>query len=495
MRIKRSQIRTITKAVIPPFLLTAFLWFTSENDISSLQLLLALMLLYIPWISYISWKRHGHEVLPLFAMLAFMYWLYYTVPFFWTDRFINDRGEQFGRELSDIAITSALWMALLGMCALWFGMKFGARIFKFRNFSGITLKPANMNYLRFVLVICCLLGFSERLPLTFGEGGRQIILLLITAVPTFAFIILLRNHIHHQATTTDKLLMLFFLVTRLITALSSGWLGSFASIIVITGVVYLAELKRIPRIMSLAALLFVLFFQTGKEDFRKVYWQRETEPTGRIERVTFWTEASLAKWNQVVTDPSAVSIRGVLNPSLTRVSLLSQAANVVEKTPSIVPYQYGQLYSYMFVTLIPRFLWPDKPTMNEANQFYQVAYGLSSEEELGNVSIAVGVLAEGFISFSWFGVVGVMFLLGVFFEVYRRAFLSNTSGGFMIAMGVLLLPSMLAVESQMAQYLGGIIQQIIFIVVVFWPVIRTRGLRSRGLTRSVPARPLSAPVQ
>jgi hypothetical protein len=132
----------------------------------------------------------------------------------------------------------------------------------------------------------------------------------------------------------------------------------------------------------------------------------------------------------------------------------------------------------MVISLIPRAVWPDKPSVNEANQFYQVAYGLSSEEELGTVSIAVGVLAEGFISFGWFGAIGIMFLLGIFFDIYQKVFLSATSGIFMIAMGILLLPSMLAVESQMAQYLGGILQQVLFTVIVFFPALRIQSGKS-----------------
>jgi hypothetical protein len=125
--------------------------------------------------------------------------------------------------------------------------------------------------------------------------------------------------------------------------------------------------------------------------------------------------------------------------------------------------------------------------MNDANQFYQVAYGLSSEDELGGVSIAVGVLAEGYISFGWIGVIIVMFLLGIFFDLYSRMFLSKTSGAFMIAMGIVLLPQVLAVESQMAAYLGGILQQVAFTLIVFFPAIY---LKSNRIDRVVKFSPL-----
>jgi hypothetical protein len=163
---------------------------------------------------------------------------------------------------------------------------------------------------------------------------------------------------------------------------------------------------------------------------------------------------------------------------------LNQSANVVDLTPSIVPYQYGWLYSYMVVTWIPRFVWPDKPSMSEANQYYQVAYGLSSEDDLGKVAISVGLLTEGFMNFGWAGVVGIMFLAGVFFDFYQKTFLATTSGALMTGIGVILLPQFLAVESQMAQYVGGILQEVLVTLLVMLPIIRIQGLRSRRLSSS-----------
>jgi hypothetical protein len=230
-------------------------------------------------------------------------------------------------------------------------------------------------------------------------------------------------------------------------------------------------------------VLFTLFFQVGKDDFRKTYWQAGEIGTqqggeGRVERVTFWAQNSFDKWNEALSDNSGESLRRALNPSVTRISLLNQTANVIELTPSVVPYQYGWLYSYIAITWIPRFIWPDKPSVSEANQYYQVAYGLSSEEDLSRVSISVGFLAEGYINFGWIGVLGIMFLAGIFFDFYQTAFLSTTSGALMTAIGVMLLPQFLSVESQVAQYLGGILQQLVVTLVVMLPIIRVQGLRS-----------------
>jgi hypothetical protein len=285
----------------------------------------------------------------------------------------------------------------------------------------------------------------------------------------------------------DKILVFGFLILRLVGGLSSGWLGVSASILVICGAIYLMEKHRIPRWALVFVVLFTLFFQVGKDEFRKTYWQDtgqngQMEQSGRAERVAFWAENSFTKWNEALSDSSGESFRRALNPSVSRISLLNQSANVVELTPAVVPYQYGWLYSYMAITWIPRFIWPDKPSMSEANQYYQIAYGLSTEEDLAKVSISVGLLTEGFMNFGWAGVVGVMFLAGIFFDFYQKTFLAKTSGALMTGIGVILLPQFLAVESQMAQYLGGIVQEVVVTLIVMLPIIRIRGLRSRGAT-------------
>jgi hypothetical protein len=232
-------------------------------------------------------------------------------------------------------------------------------------------------------------------------------------------------------------------------------------------------------------MLFALFFQVGKEDFRKTYWKEGSAdvasgPTqgGRVERASFWVERSFAKWQETFADPNIRTLTDAITPSVSRIALLNQTANVIDMTPSVVPYQYGALYSYLGVTLIPRFLWPNKPSVNEANQFYQVAYGLTAEDDLGQTSIAAGTLTEGYMNFSWPGAVGIMFLLGIFLDFYQTTFLSNKSGALLQAVGVVLLPTFLSIESQMAQYLGGIIQEVVVILIVMLPAIKlTRSFR------------------
>ena len=471
-----------------PIAMTAFLWLTRSNEVSVTQLALALFLIAIPGHSYLAWKKREMIDLPIFAMIAFMYVIYYVMPLFWEPHEISEINTQAGREVSDAAITTALVMIAVGIGGLWLGMRVRVgRFFVPRNIS-IEAPRSRRNYVRVVLATGCLFNTYDVSTYALGEGGRQLIVLVLTVAPLMAFALLFRSHLRGDSTHVDRFLTLAFVGSRLLNGLSSGWLGVSASLILICGVIYIAERRRIPRLAPALVVLFILFFQVGKEDFRKTYWQEGSQGVaetatqgGKIERTTFWIRRSLEKWRDVLNDSSGQTLKDAIIPSVSRVSLLNQTANVVEMTPSVVPYQYGHLYSYLGVTLIPRFLWPGKPSMSEANQFYQVAYGLTSEDNLASTSIGVGFLAESYISFAWPGVVGIMFLLGIFFDFYQNFFFSRDSGILLGSIGVILLPQMLAIESQMAVYLGGVIQQALFVLLVFLPALRVRG-RRRNVT-------------
>src|SRR5262249_42074546 len=184
---------------------------------------------------------------------------------------------------------------VLGVGGLWLGInaKVG-RLFAPRNLS-INLAPSRRPYVRMVLAVGCLLNLYDVSTYILGEGGRQLAGILISAVPMLAFVIVFRDYLRGDSKHVDRILLIIFVTTRLFNGLSSGWLGVSMSLILTCLVVYLAERKRIPQMASLMVVLFVLFFQVGKEDFRKTYWREGgadvvtgKSPGGRDERASLW---------------------------------------------------------------------------------------------------------------------------------------------------------------------------------------------------------------
>src|SRR6266404_5662458 len=108
-----SQIRLNTFFVVLgiPLTITFLLYLARLNEVSLPELLIAFVLLLLPWHAYISWRHDGRAELPVFAMLVFMYWLYYGVPLFLEEHVFSTINEPIGHELTQSTITLALLMA------------------------------------------------------------------------------------------------------------------------------------------------------------------------------------------------------------------------------------------------------------------------------------------------------------------------------------------------------------------------------------------------
>jgi hypothetical protein len=469
------ELPTLIWYLIPPCLVTTFLTLTSTYTVDLVEMLSAFLLLFIPWVGFLRWRQASTAVVPLFPLITFMYWLFYALPLFWGDR--DDLGAGSRRfHLSDQAATDSMMLAGLGVLAIWCGIKVGiGRKWAPGTPPEIRAGKRSIAYVRTLLVIGVVLSVDSGLAYALGEEGRQIITALQKDVPMFAFAFLFQRYLQGTALKVDKYFLLGYLVISFFIGISSGWLGSFAIILIICGILYIAERKKIPVFLIVILAIYILFFQVGKNAVRGKYWYGQEEAS-RSERMEFWFNESLNQWQNALTDPKEGSVQKLAYQSLARLSLLNQTGNVLQQTPDVVPYQYGQLYSYLAITLVPRLIWSDKPSVNDANRFYQVSYGLTPEKDLDKISIAVGVLTESYINFGWLGI-GVMFLLGILFDFVQKAFLSRHSGEMLGTIGIVLIPYLVIIEAQMAQYLGGLIQKIFVLLIVLAPILYIRRMK------------------
>jgi len=465
------------------------MWLARLNQVTLFEFLGAAGLLIAAWGPYYSWRKVGERYLPLFPMLSFMYWVYYALGLFW-----GQRGNYtLHGELSDRAIEQAMLLAVVGVVCLWVGKwtGIGRRLASPRVLDINATQENTWSYIRTMLLLSIALTFGmQSRAYLFGGGGRQLLMILTSTVPMALFVMLLRKWLRHQANHGEVLLIATFLIARFMAGIASGWLGSSVAIMIICSVSYLYERRKISTIALVGVLAYVLFFQAGKEAFRKTFWGERVDST-ISQRISFWSSESLRNWELTLESPSADNWRRLADQSLGRMSLLQQTAQVLELTPEVVPYQHGRLYSYMLVTFIPRALWEDKPSVNEANQFYQVAYGLTDQEHLGSVSIAVGTVAESFINFGWWGPFLIMIPLGIFFDYFQNVFLARDSGWVLNATGIALIPPFLALESQLAQYLAGILQCIVVTLLVMWPVLHVSLRKGKSVVQAETGRRVS----
>src|ERR1035438_461152 len=457
--------------LVVPLLVTALLWYSSSYDVTVADTGAAFVLGWLPWASYRNWCRGERKEFPLFALLGGMYWLAYVLPLFWTSHEIALVSGR--RPLPQSAITASLYLAVAGVVALGTGMKLAA---SFRWVPRIRVdvsgQPQQWHYLRIIFVIGTLV--KVLVPITaFGAGGRQFVSNFENMVPAVSFAIFFRYYLRHKISGLDKFIMLGYGLIALVVGISSGWLGSFVGFGIIGMTVYTYERRRLPMTAALIVLPMILFFQPGKQAFRTRYWKGASDD-GYFERTAFWIGTSWNVWSNAIMGETSGGGRKLADDSLQRLSLLQQTANVMELTPERVPYQHGRLYSYILVTFIPRFLWPNKPSVNDANHWYQVSYGLTYAGEISSVSIAVGTVAESYINFGWLGPAIVILPLGIFLGSVQRLLLRADCGLLFSSLGAVLVPQLLTVESQMGEYVAGLAQQIVVILLVLVPILKSK---------------------
>ncbi len=457
---------------------TLVLWSTSAHPLSEQAVFAAFLLLLFPSLSYAHWKNNPQgSVVPLFAGVALMHWVYFGLPLFWGSRRVDSR---FVTIVSEESVSGVVLMALLGVICFWAGGRLISRYRSRRAWCDVEITPRTRQYLYALVIAGTLLNGTGNLTYALGEAGRQLILVLTSTVPSVALVILLREQMAGRAARLDRCIVAAALAGRAVLGIATGWAGSLAVLAMLYMAVYLVERRKLPVPVLLAAVASILFLQAGKTDFRVNYWYGGGSG-GPIERIEYWINASWTHWKSALDEPGMNGVLRLQQRALMRVSLLEQAANVLDRTPSLVDFQNGGTYSYLAVTLIPRFLWPDKPSVNEANHFYQLNYGFSTLRDLDRVSIAVGYLTEGYINFGYAGAAGVMFGVGILLGLYERTFLSPNGGILWTALGIALIAQLMTIESQLAQYLGGLLQQLALTTLAFAPILRVR--KSSAISR------------
>ena len=448
---------------------TALLWWYTPNAVSTREALLALALLFIPCYSYGRWQSRSRLRIPFFAVLALAYWAAFAMPLFLGRPPSDPQTHVRFREPDVFAV---LEMVCLGVVALGLGMKVRVRPLHASWLSDILDSPGTWRYLYCMMILGMVISLREDWRVL-GAGGAQLMIGLANVVPLTICAMLGIRVMQGTATKPQRIALGVFLTARALIGVSIGELGAVAFTAVILGLVYLSERRRLP-VTAIAVLVpLVLFLQVGKNAFRTVYWAADSH-AGVAERVEFWLNASFRAWSDALSSRERRQSLDLFGQSVSRLDLLNQATNVVVKTPRVVPYQNGKAYSYLLATVVPRFVWPDKPSVNEANQYYQAAYGLTDRHALNTVSIAVGCLAESFMNFGWWGVAPVMFAIGMVLSLFERTLLDRGSGLLFSGVGFALMSTLISVELQAGQYLAGLMQQIAIVFLVALPVVRRR---------------------
>lgn len=463
------QIATPLTFVLPVLPLT-FLYYVSPFSVSWIQMVLAYGLVLLPILTYRYWQVRQDEIVPFLAVILGIYALYFVLPLFLQYRYVGQT------PVSDTGITKALTMAFIGEVTLIAASGIVLGLVRGRSsLPEITWTDRSRMYLRGLVLLGIVAPLFPATNYVFGSSMRQVVIDATSFVPSLAFALLLRRALRGHASKWDSVILLLFAVTHILAGLSSGWLGAGLGFVVIAIFTFMSERGRPPLLPILLVVPFIIFFQQGKTAYRATHWESgsqasvSTDPLGGS---IAWAQISWNTWSSEISSPVQAFSIPLLQPTVSRVSLLMEAGNIFDDTPSVIPFQNGATYQNLLFELIPRAILPNKPSVNLASQMYQILYGRSDAADLASTSIAVGVPAEGYMNFGWLGVLLSMAFVGMIFGVIRGALLRPSAGTTYTTLGIVVLAQFIPIEGEMAQYVGGVLQQILVAVVLLLPVMR-----------------------
>jgi hypothetical protein len=224
--------------------------------------------------------------------------------------------------------------------------------------------------------------------------------------------------------------------------------------------------RKINFSLIAAGVIVYAIFNPIKNEYREVVWRSSTgQQMSGIEKFSFFLELAGNYWlsDQVASEEVRTNL-------LTRLNHLSMATVATENTPNVIPYWYGESLELGLVAFVPRFLWPNKPSLTFGNQF-GVRYGILYETNT-DTTVNLTWVVEFYINYGYPAVLLGMALIGVAFALLERWY--ATPGTTLIDVIIPLSTTFILVypESNLVMMWGGVITSTIAFYALAWSMVK-----------------------
>jgi len=203
------------------------------------------------------------------------------------------------------------------------------------------------------------------------------------------------------------------LSVQIVFLFSQLYLITGISLLALTLIAYTSARRRVPWIPVVAMLALLVVLHNGKSQMRAAYWEadRRVHPGDLPAFFSEWLKRGLSHDEKADPDDKHTSL-------LERASLIHMLCLSVDRVPELKPYLSGQSYIDIPAQVVPRFMWPNKPSSLLANVRLAIYFGLVDEISAMQVSIAFGMIAEAYVNFGGVGVAALGFGLGLLFRFF-----------------------------------------------------------------------------
>lgn len=439
---------------------------------SALEVFLALTLIGLCLYPITRYWANQEEGLPTFPIFCLAYAVQFAVPIFTREPTIMLSGVRIV-SLGEEEIIASLVLAILGVCALsagYYGAPYSRLLTVFPKISlPVNQKKAEIFSVLFGLGIPLILRASDYLSEQLISQFSALIRLLQNQ--TLVAIALLGGIYYLDREKKRTRFLLYVIVIAAVgQGIATGMLENALVPLLALLLIRWHYSRRLPAWSLAAAVLIFVFLSPVKQTYREVVWYGDgnSQPlVSTMDKVGLWFRQATDYWLDTLAGEQ--TINESTEQAASRLDLVHQLAHIYSRTPSVVPHQYGSTYSFFFVALIPRALWPDKPEAGAANYFYGVNYEITTEEGALRSTFGVGLVGEAFINFGWVGVILIMMLQGVILSLIQFLFGGSESklGGqaILISFFVYFLNG---IGSSAEILFGNIFQNLFFSTILLW---------------------------
>jgi hypothetical protein len=404
--VDRARIeRLATAAYICLAASSAYFWFTSPwgSLVLNLQIILIAVLGVLP---IIWWLKRHDDTYPLMEVMLIV-----IVPFYGLPMVMEHERVVLFPESTLIKSASVVVVFQLSIMA---GAAFASYNHVVRNVTHWwqrELFPEGKLHLTaytFLLTILWLLvaAFTDWVPQEL-LGTFRAIFFGIGIVSAFLQARLWGLGLLHQQ---QKIFFFFSLCLYCILASVSLLLITSLTLLLLVLVGYFSSSRRVPILAFVIVLPLFVVLHAGKAKMRSIYWGDYAKPVTLTDLPSFyveWFQYGLEAGGNLGGDEE---FKG--SSLFERASLIQIVCFTVDVIPEKMPYLDGQSYSIVPPQVIPRFLWPNKPSPNESMKILAVHLGLLTAEQAETTSIGFGLIAEAFANAGFLSVLLLGFSLG-----------------------------------------------------------------------------------
>ena len=185
-----------------------------------------------------------------------------------------------------------------------------------------------------------------------------------------------------SATRKQRIIIAAIFLVSTVLGLVRGMSQGAIEPLLIWGIARWVLAKKAPIVGAAFVAVLFLILQPIKGTYRGLMGSglREFSMTDALQ---VYSNLGVAFWSHAGASPEDAAVE-VRESAAQRLSMVLSTAHYVELTPTLIPYTSGRTLLYPVISLVPRFLWPNKPTAQEVNKTLPVEYGIQSPIKSGN---------------------------------------------------------------------------------------------------------------